>query len=154
MDKLWFFLSDDYFGNFDKSSQQSIGWLTVPPGERRIGTNNIFGKITFTPYKDHTLSLSGTLDKFLHQTGGIGVPETYTKTTYTRYSYRLNYRAILSQSTFLTAAWGQNRNDTDLQPLSGDFGPRPIFGRTSSKRQTTPNKATGRSSGGRTWRSG
>jgi len=122
-DKLWFFLSDDYFGNFDKSSQQSIGWLTVPPGQRRIGTNNVFGKITFTPYKDHTLSLSGTLDKFLHQTGGIGVPETYTKTTYTRYSYRLNYRGILSQNSFLTAAWGQNRNDTSLQPLSGDFGP-------------------------------
>jgi hypothetical protein len=122
-DKLWFFLSDDYFGNFDKSSQQSIGWLTVPPGERRIGTNNVFGKITLTPYKNHTLSLSGTLDKSLHQTGGIGVPETYTKTTYTRYSYRLNYRGILSQNTFLTAAWGQNRNDTKTQPLSGNYGP-------------------------------
>jgi len=35
-DKLWFFLSDNYFGNFDKSSQQSIGWLTVPGGERRF----------------------------------------------------------------------------------------------------------------------
>jgi hypothetical protein len=122
-DKLWFFLSDNFFGNFDKSSQQSIGWLTVPPGERRTSTNNAFGKITFTPYKNHTLALSGTLDKFLHQTGGIGVPETYTQTTYTRYSYRLNYQGILSQNTLLTAAWGQNRNDTDLEPLSGNFGP-------------------------------
>ena len=122
-DKLWFFLSNDYFGNSDRSKEQSIGWLTVPPGERRISTNNVFGKITFTPYKNHTLSLSGTLDKSLHQTGGIGVTETYTKTTYTRYSYRLNYRGILSQNTFLTAAWGQNRNDTNLQPLSGNYGP-------------------------------
>jgi hypothetical protein len=122
-DKLWFFLSDNYFGKFDKSSQQSIGWLTVPGGERRFTTNNIFGKITFTPFKNHTLSLSGTLDKFLNQTGGIGVLETYTKTTYTRYSYRINYRGILSQNTLLTAAWGQNRNDTNTQPLSGNYGP-------------------------------
>ncbi len=122
-DKLWFFLSDNFFGNSDKSSQQTIGWLTVPPGQRRAITNNGFGKITFTPYKNHTLSLSGTLDKFLHQTGGIGVPETYTQTTYTRYSYRLNYQGILSQNTLLTVAWGQNRNDTDTEPLSGNFGP-------------------------------
>jgi len=122
-DKLWFFLSDNFFGNFDKSNQQSIGWLTVPPGERRASTNNAFGKITFTPYKNHTMSLSGTLDKFLHQTGGIGVPETYTQTTYTRYSYRLNYQGILSQNTLLTVAWGQNRNDTNTEPLSGNFGP-------------------------------
>jgi len=126
-DKLWFFLSDDYFGNFDKSSQHSIGWLTVPAGERRSGTNNVFGKITFTPYKNHTLSLSGTLDKSLHQTGGIGVPEGYTTSTYTRYSYRLNYQGILSQNTLLTAAWGQNRNDTNTQPLSGDYGPPSYF---------------------------
>ena len=122
-DKLWFFLSDNFFGNSDKSSQQTIGWLTVPPGQRQAITNNAFGKITFTPYKGHTLSLSGTLDKFLNQTGGIGVPETYTETKYTRYSYRVNYQGILSQNTLLTAAWGQNRNDTDLEPLSGNFGP-------------------------------
>lgn len=122
-DKLWFFLSDNFFGNSDKSSQQTIGWLTVPPGQRRASTDNGFGKITFTPYKNHTLSLSGTLDKFLHQTGGIGVPETYTETKYTRYSYRINYQGILSQNTLVTAAWGQNRNDTDTEPLSGDFGP-------------------------------
>ncbi len=122
-DKLWFFLSDNFFGNSDKTSQQSIGWLTVPAGQRRATTNNAFGKITFTPYKNHTLSLSGTLDKFLHQTGGIGVPETYTETNYTRYSYRLNYQGILSQNTLVTAAWGQNRNDTDTEPVSGNFGP-------------------------------
>ncbi len=126
-DKLWFFVSDDFFVNSDKSQEQSIGWLTVPPGERRASTNNVFGKITFTPYEGHTLSLSGTLDKFLNQTGGIGLPETYTETNYTRYSYRLNYQGILSQNTLLTAAWGQNRNDTNTEPLSGNFGPPTYF---------------------------
>jgi hypothetical protein len=140
-DKLWFFVSDNYFGNFDKSSQQSIGWLTIPGGERRFNTNNIFGKITFTPFKNHTLSLSGTLDKFLNQSGGIGVPETYTKTTYTRYSYRLNYRGILSQNTLLTAAWGQNRNDTNTQPLNGNFGSPSYFWEDIG--QTTNNTLVG-----------
>lgn len=122
-DKLWFFLSDNFFDNFDQTSLQSIGWLTVPAGERRINTNNVFGKITFTPQNNHTLSLGGTLDKFIHQTGGIGVPETFTKESYTRYSYRLNYQGVLSQNTLLTAAWGQNRNETISEPLSGDYGP-------------------------------
>jgi hypothetical protein len=126
-DKLWFFLSDNYFGNSDISKEESIGWLTVPPGERRTHTNNLFGKITFTPYKNHSLSLSGTLDKFLHQTGGIGVPETYTETDYQRYFYRLNYQGILSENTLLTAAWGQSHNETSVQPLSGDYGPPSYF---------------------------
>jgi hypothetical protein len=122
-DRLWFFLSNNYFGSSDTSEEQSIDWLTVPGGERRTGTNNVFGKITFTPYKNHTLSFGGTLDKVLRQNGGIGVPETYTKTSYSRYSYRLNYRGIISQNTFVTAVWGQNRNDTNTEPLSGNYGP-------------------------------
>jgi len=140
-DKLWFFISNNYFGSYDSSTEQSIGWLTVPGGERRVGTNNSFGKITFAPYKNQTLSLSGTMDKSLRQTGGIGVPETYTKTSYTRYSYRLNYRGILSQNTFLTAAWGQNRNDTNLQPLSGDYGPSSYLWQDIG--QTTNNTLNG-----------
>jgi hypothetical protein len=126
-DKLWFFLSDNYFRNLDTSEEETISWLTVPAGERRVNTDNVFGKITFTPYKNHTLSLSGTLDKFLNQEGGIGVPETYTKTTYTRYSYRLNYQGILSPNTLLTVALGQNQNDTKFGPLSGDYGPQPYM---------------------------
>lgn len=122
-DKLWFFLSNNYFGNVDQTTERSIGWLTIPSGNRRVGTNNAFGKLTFTPHKNHTFSLSGTLDKSINQSGGIGVPETYTKETYTDYFYRLNYRGILSQNTLLTAALGQNRRKQQGAPLSGDYGP-------------------------------
>jgi hypothetical protein len=73
-DKVWFFLSNNYHRTTDRTTEQSIGWLTVPAGERLVQTNNAFGKITFTPFKNHTLSLSGTLDAFLNQTGGIGKP--------------------------------------------------------------------------------
>jgi len=136
-DKLWFFLSDNYFRNGDRTESQSIGWLTIPAGDRRVGTNNAFGKFTFTPQENHTLSLSGTLDKFLNQTGGIGLPETWTKTDYTNYSYRLNYRGILSANALLTGAFGQNRQRASVDLLSGDFGPPSYFWQDIA--QTTNN---------------
>jgi hypothetical protein len=122
-DKLWFFVSNNLHRTLDDAEQQTIGWLTIPPGSRRLSTNNIFGKLTYTPQKNHTFSLSGTLDKFLAQTGGTGVPETYEKTEYEDYAYRINYRGILSQNTFLTAAWGQNKQRSATDPLDGDYGP-------------------------------
>jgi hypothetical protein len=122
-DKLWFFVSNNFHRTLDDTEQQSIGWLTIPPGKRRLSTNNIFGKVTYTPQKNHTFSLSGTLDKFLRQTGGIGLPDTYKKTEYEDYSYRINYRGILSQNTLLTAAWGQNKQSSATDPLDGDYGP-------------------------------
>jgi len=122
-DKLWFFISNNFHRTLDDTEQQAIGWLTIPPGKRRFNTNNIFAKVTYTPQKNHTFSLSGTLDKFLSQTGGIGLAETYEKTDYEDYSYRINYRGILSQDTLLTAAWGQNKRSSATEPLDGDYGP-------------------------------
>lgn len=126
-DRLWFFLSNDFFANADRTRDQIIGWLPIPGGDRRARTNNVFGKITWTPAEDHTLSLGGTLDEYLGQSGGIGAPATYTKTDYSRYSFRLNYRGILSSKTLVTAAWGQNRNRTGIEPLSGDYLDPPIY---------------------------
>ncbi|OGD36030.1 MAG: hypothetical protein A2V45_08040 [Candidatus Aminicenantes bacterium RBG_19FT_COMBO_58_17] len=136
-DKLWFFLSDNYHRSLDDTEQQSVGWLTIPAGKRRFNTNNLFGKVTFTPQKNHTLSFNGTLDTFLNQTGGIGVPETYTKTDYSDYSYRINYSGILSQNTLLTAVWGQNRRESGEEPLDGDYGPPSYFWQDIA--QTTNN---------------
>lgn len=126
-DKFWFFLSDNFHRTLDDSQEQSIGWLTIPAGRRRFNTNNVFGKLTFTPHKNHTLSLGGTWDEFLNQAGGIGVPETYEKTTYRNSDFRLNYRAILSNDFYLTAALGQYRRNTITEPTDGDFGPPSYF---------------------------
>jgi len=121
-DKLWFFLSNDYHGTTDRTTEQSIGWLTIPAGERSAQTNNAFGKMTFTPILNHTLSLSGTLDAFLGQSGGIGVPETYAKNVTNQYYYHLNYRGILSQDTLLTADGGHYRRSVETIPVSEDYG--------------------------------
>jgi len=122
-DKLWFFLSDNFFRTQDRTTAQQVGWLTIPAGKKRVSTNNAFGKLTYTPWRNHTVSLSGMLDKFLDQSGGTGVPETYSQVDYTNFSYRLNYRGILSPDTLLTAVFGQNRRTSDAGPLSGDYGP-------------------------------
>lgn len=122
-DKLWFFLSNNFHGTADQTEAESIGWLSFPSGNRRLNTNNLFGKITFTPHESHTFSLSGTWNKFLSQSGGIGLPETYTKTVFTDYSYRINYRAIIDQNTFVEAAFGQSDQDSTLRPLDEDYGP-------------------------------
>lgn len=122
-DKLWIFFSNNYFITRDATEEQTISWLTIPSGLRRVNTDNIFGKLTFTPQKNHTISLSGTLDKFLNQNGGIGMPDTYEKQAYANSYYRLNYRGILSDKTLVTAAWGQYRRKSDSGPLDGDFGP-------------------------------
>ncbi|UCE22331.1 MAG: TonB-dependent receptor [Candidatus Aminicenantes bacterium] len=126
-DKLWFFISNNFHGTADQTEAETIGWLTFPSGERNLNTNNLFGKITFTPHKNHTFSLSGTLDKFLSQSGGIGLTETYTKTVYTDYSYRINYRAIIDQNTFLEAAFGQSDRDSTVKPLDEDYGPAQYY---------------------------
>jgi hypothetical protein len=122
-DKIWFFISNNYFWNRDRTEEQSIAWLTIPGGDRRISTNNILAKFTYTPQKNHTISLSATLDTFLNQTGGIGLPEMQTKTEYRDYSYRFNYRGILSDELLITAALGQNRQKETPSLLSGNYGP-------------------------------
>jgi hypothetical protein len=126
-DKFWFFISNDFHRTLDDTGPQSIGWLLIPSGKKRSSTDNIFGKLIFTPQKNHTISLSVTYDKLLGQTGGIGLVETYEKTEYTDYFYRVNYRGILSQSTLLTAAWGQYGRKSATEPLDGDYGPPSYF---------------------------
>ncbi len=121
-DKLWFFLSDNLHRTADDTEEETIGWLTYPPGKQRRYTNNAFGKITFSPHANHNFSLSGTLDKFLTQNGGTGLPELYTKDVYTDYAYRINYKGILSQNTLLEATLGQSDQDFNRKPLEEDYG--------------------------------
>ncbi|MFC2161465.1 carboxypeptidase regulatory-like domain-containing protein, partial [Acidobacteriota bacterium] len=120
-DKLWFFLSNNFHRTAEDSEGGSIGWLTFPKGELRRQTNNLFGKITYSPIVNHTLSISGTLDAFVSQSGGTGLVETYEKDVFTDYSYRVNYRGILSESTLFEAAFGQYNRDFTMKPLEENY---------------------------------
>jgi hypothetical protein len=126
-DKIWFFFSNNFFHRSDLTQAQSIGWLTFPEGSRNLHTNNFFGKLTCTPHKNHTLSFSGNWDTFVSQNGGIGLPETYAKIDFSNYSYRLNYRGILSSDTLLQAAVGGFARNSREKPLDEDYGPAAYF---------------------------
>ena len=151
-------------GSGSSSPTTSSPPRTGPPSSRSAGspsrresvgrtTNNVFGKLTWTPRQNHTVSASGTLDKSLHQTGGIGVPETYAKTEYDNSSYRLNYQGILSSSFFVTAAAGHNRRSSSTEPLSGDYGPPSYFWQDIAQRTNNIGLATSLSIRGPTSRS-
>ncbi len=122
-DKLWFFLSDNFFRRADDTEAKSVEWLSYPAGARRRYTNNVFGKLTFAAHENHTFSLSGTLDKFLSQKGGTGLVARYVKDVHQDYSWRLNYKGILSQDTLLEIAFGQQDQDWSRTPLEENFGP-------------------------------
>ncbi len=119
-DKLWFFISNNFWHTSDKTAAGNIDWLEIPAGSRSQNTNNFFGKLTFSPISNHSVSFSGTYDKFLSQSGGIGLPEMYTKTDYTNYAYRLNYKAILGPDTLLEVIVGKSSRNWTTEPLSGD----------------------------------
>jgi hypothetical protein len=120
-DRLWFFLSNDFHRRMDDTGEQSIDWLVFPAGKRRLNTNNAFGKLTLSLGVNHTLGASATLDKFLNQTGGTGLPALYTKSVYKDWAYRVNYKGILSTDMFIEAAFGQTKTDLSREPLNNDF---------------------------------
>lgn len=122
-DKLWFFVSDNLWRTADDNQGGQVGWLTLPPGKKRVNTNNIFGKLTWALRENHTLSASGTYDSFLSQQGGFGLPELYTKYDYKDYAYRLNYKGIFGANTLLEAVVGRSSRDQAEVPLSGNLGP-------------------------------
>jgi hypothetical protein len=126
-DKLWFFVSDNVHRRIDDTEEQTIGWLTIPAGHKRVDTNNFLGKLTFTPWSNHTFSLSATRADFLHQSGGIGLPEMYSIADHSNKSFHLNYRGILSQHTLLTAALGQYVDKYSNRPLDVNMGPPQYF---------------------------
>lgn len=126
-DKLWFFISDNLWRTADNMAASSIDWLQIPSGQRRVNTNNIFGKLTYSLIQNHTISFSGTYDSFLTQSGGFGLPELYTKENYKDYAYRFNYKGILGSNTLLEAAIGRSSRDSSQGPLSGDLNTPGFF---------------------------
>ena len=126
-DKLWFFVSNNMWRTADDLEGGSVGWLQIPTGKRRVNTNNVFGKLTYSLLENHTLSFSGTYDSYLKQSGGFGLSELYTKQNYKDYAYRLNYKGILGANTLLEAGIGRSSRDQNEEPLSGDMDSAQFF---------------------------
>ncbi len=126
-DKLWFFLSDNYQTLTQETAAGMLDYLSIPAGRKTIGRNNIFGKLSFAPHVNHNLALTFMLDKSLPQKGGLGLPEMNEEIRAEDMLFRLNYRGILSQKTFIEAGIGQVRRDLFTTPTDGDLGPAMYF---------------------------
>ncbi len=122
-DKLWFFLSDNFFSDTEETEDATFDYLAVPAGRKTTRRNNLFAKLTYALTPNHTLSTTTILHKSLGQNGGTGIPELYEKVTFSDAVIRINYKGILNSTTFLEAGAGGVLRDLFTTPLDGDLGP-------------------------------
>jgi hypothetical protein len=128
-DRLWFFLSDNFLANTEKTTDQAVGWLQIPAGTHKSSSNDFFGKLSATPAEGHTLSFGATVDRSVDESGGTGVPALYTSSRFDDRIYRLSYDGVLSPNVTLTGGVGHSRRDSSYGPQTGDYGPPSYYWR-------------------------
>ncbi len=126
-DKLWFFLSNDYYTDTEETKDGTVDYLFVPGGSKTTRTDNIFTKLTYALNSNHNLSLTTIFHKSLGQKGGTGIPELFEEKQFSDFIIRLNYKGILSSSTFIEAGLGQIVRDIFTEPSDGDLGPAQYY---------------------------
>jgi len=126
-DKLWFFLSENYYTNTEQTKDGAVDYLFIPGGKKTTSNNNIFTKLTYSINSNHNVSVTAIYDKSLRQKGGTGFPEMVEEKKYNDLIFRLNYKGILSASTFIEAGLGQVKRESSRHPVSGDLGPAQYF---------------------------
>jgi len=126
-DKLWFFLSNNFFIDTEQTKDGYVDYLSVPGGSLTQRSNNLFAKLTFALNSNHNLSLTSIFHKFLKQSGGTGIPELFEDKDFSDLIFRLNYKGILNSSTFIEAGLGQVKRDSFIEPLDKDLGPAQYY---------------------------
>ncbi len=126
-DRVWFFISENFFYNEDETSDGYIDYLFIPGGRHSLLSHSFFGKLTWAIASNHSLSISGLARDLLSQEGGIGMPELYRLNHFKDRMFILNYRGILSPTTFVEASIGHVSSDSSFEPAHGDMGPAMYF---------------------------
>jgi hypothetical protein len=126
-DKLWFFLSNNFFVDTEQTKDGNVDYLFVPGGSQTLRSNNLFAKLSYTISDNHSLSLTSMFHTSLRQSGGIGIPELYEERDFSDLISRLNYKGILSPSTIIEAGLGQVIRESFIQPLDKDLGPAQYY---------------------------
>ncbi len=126
-DKLWFFISENYYSDREETSDATLDYLFIPKGEKNLRQNNLFAKLTYSLSANHNLSLTGALNKTFAPRGGTGIPDLYEDEEYSDYLIRLNYKGILSSSSFIEAGLGRVSRDNFKHPQDGDIGPAQYY---------------------------
>jgi len=126
-DKLWFFLSNNYFTDTDETIDTTVDYHTVPGGKFTTRNNNLFAKLSYAITNNHNLSLSAVYHKSLGQKGGTGIPDLYEKYTWADVIFRLNYKGIINATTLVEAGLGHVGRDNLREPLDGKLGPAQYY---------------------------
>jgi len=126
-DKLWFFVSNNFFTDTEQTKEGSVGYLPVPGGSKTTQSNNLFAKITYALNTNHNLSLTSIFHKSLGQKGGTGIPALFEKKYFSDLIFRLNYKGILNSSTFIEAGFGHIKRDSFIEPVDKNLGPAQYY---------------------------
>jgi len=122
-DKLWFFLSENYYRSTEETVAGTFDYLAVPAGTKTTGNNNLFAKLTFGPTPNHSFSVTAIYDKSFPQKGGTGLPEMNEGRDTEDLLVRANYKGILDATTFIEAGIGAVRRKDFRHPSDGVLGP-------------------------------
>jgi hypothetical protein len=126
-DKLWFFLSNNFFTETEQTRDGVVDYLSVPGGRRTFPTNNLFAKLTCAFNSNHSLSLTSIFHKSLGLKGGTGIPDLFEDKDFSDLIFRMNYKGILNSSTFIEAGLGYVKRDSFLEPMDKDLGPAQYY---------------------------
>ncbi len=126
-DKIWFFISNNFFIDTEETRDTTIDYYTVPGGKFTARNNNLFAKLSYAVTDNHNLSLTSVYHGSLGQSGGTGVPELHEKFTWGDMIFRLNYKGILNATTLIEAGFGHVSRDDLREPLDSDLGPSQYY---------------------------
>ncbi len=126
-DKLWFFVSNNFFTETEQTKDGVVDYLSVPGGRKTFPTNNIFAKLTYAFNSNHSLSLTSIFHKLLRQKGGTGIPDLFEEKHFSDLIFRLNYKGIINTSTFIEAGLGYVKRDSFIEPVDKDLGPAQYY---------------------------
>ena len=126
-DKLWFFLSNNFFTDTEETEDTVVDYFFVPGGKKTTRHNNLFTKFSYALSNNHNLSLTTVYHRSLGQKGGTGIPDLFEEKTFSDFIFRLNYKGILNSSTFIEAGLGRVKRDSLQEPVDKDLGPAQYF---------------------------
>jgi len=126
-DKLWFFFSENYYTNAERTTDGTIDYFFIPGGEKTTRNNNVFTKLTYAINNNHNISLTAIYDKSFKQKGWTGIPELGEEKIYKDLIFRSNYKGILNASTLIEAGLGFVNRKNLKTPTDGDLGPSQYF---------------------------
>lgn len=126
-DKLWFFISNNFFTDTEETRDTTVDYYTVPGGKLSTRNNNVFGKLSYAISDNHNLALSAVYHKSLGQKGGTGVPDLYENFKWADLIFQINYRGIINATTLVEAGFGHVNRDNLKEPLDDNLGPAQYY---------------------------